>query len=79
MLPPSIVTISLHHGACCHYCSQSYSYRSYILGSLSISFAGSTFKFEEEPIINTEDNTVLYYELLLSRVRNVMFLALLIR
>ncbi|MGI9888229.1 EAL domain-containing protein [Vibrio chagasii] len=45
-------------------------YRSYILGFFIYLFRWKNISFEEEPIINTEDNTVLYYELL-SRVRNV--------
>ncbi|CAH6797400.1 Diguanylate phosphodiesterase [Vibrio chagasii] len=45
-------------------------YRSYILGFFIYLFRWKHISFEEEPIINTEDNTVLYYELL-SRVRNV--------
>ncbi|MEZ9504178.1 EAL domain-containing protein [Vibrio sp. 10N.286.51.B11] len=45
-------------------------YRSYILGFVIYLFRWKHISFEEEPIINTEDNCVLYYELL-SRVRNV--------
>ncbi|CDT57393.1 hypothetical protein VCR15J2_40226 [Vibrio coralliirubri] len=45
-------------------------YRSYILGFVIYLFRWKHISFEEEPIINTEDNSVLYYELL-SRVRNV--------
>ncbi|MGR5390022.1 EAL domain-containing protein [Vibrio crassostreae] len=45
-------------------------YRSYILGFVIYMFRWKNISFEEEPIINTEDNSVLYYELL-SRVRNV--------
>ncbi|MEZ8305666.1 EAL domain-containing protein [Vibrio splendidus] len=45
-------------------------YRSYILGFMIYLFRWKHISFEEEPIINTEDNSVLYYELL-SRVRNV--------
>lgn len=45
-------------------------YRSYILGFVIYLCRWQHISFEEEPIINTEDNSVLYYELL-SRVRNV--------
>ncbi|CDT91867.1 hypothetical protein VCR3J2_350323 [Vibrio coralliirubri] len=45
-------------------------YRSYILGFMIYLFRWKHISFEEEPIINTEDSSVLYYELL-SRVRNV--------
>ncbi|MFS1948285.1 EAL domain-containing protein [Vibrio lentus] len=45
-------------------------YRSYLLGFVVYLFRWKNISFEEEPIINTEDSSVLYYELL-SRVRNV--------
>lgn len=45
-------------------------YRSYILGFITYMYRWRHISFEEEPIINTKDNTVLYYELL-SRVHNV--------
>ena len=45
-------------------------YRSYILGFGIYLLRWRHISFEEEPIINTDDNSVLYYELL-SRVRNV--------
>lgn len=45
-------------------------YRTYIIGFLKYLIQWQHISFEEEPIINTEDNSILYYELL-SRVRNV--------
>lgn len=45
-------------------------YHSYILGFVVYILRWKNISFEEEPIINTEDSSVLYYELL-SRVRNV--------
>ncbi|OED63510.1 diguanylate phosphodiesterase [Vibrio splendidus ZS-139] len=45
-------------------------YHSYIVGFVVYMLRWRHISFEEEPIINTEDNSVLYYELL-TRVRNV--------
>ncbi|MFM9746033.1 hypothetical protein ACKI2C_51625, partial [Streptomyces brasiliscabiei] len=36
-------------------------YRSYILGFITYMYRWRHISFEEEPIINTKDNTVLYY------------------
>ncbi|MGR5556756.1 EAL domain-containing protein [Vibrio fortis] len=45
-------------------------YHRYIVGVVVYMLRWRRISFEEEPIINTEDNSVLYYELL-SRVRSV--------
>ncbi|MFA0372652.1 EAL domain-containing protein, partial [Vibrio sp. 10N.222.54.F6] len=45
-------------------------YHSYIIGFVVYLLRWRHISCDEEPIINTEDNSVLYYELL-TRVRNV--------
>ncbi|MEF1229562.1 EAL domain-containing protein, partial [Vibrio fortis] len=45
-------------------------YHRYLIGVVVYMLRWRRISFEEEPIINTEDNSVLYYELL-SRVRDV--------
>lgn len=45
-------------------------YRHYLLGAAMYLYRWPHISYEEEPIINTQDNSILYYELL-SRVRNV--------
>ncbi|WP_394251881.1 EAL domain-containing protein [Vibrio profundi] len=45
-------------------------YRHYLLGAAMYLYRWTHISYEEEPIINTQDNSILYYELL-SRVCNV--------